>query len=418
MTSGDVRKRGWPAVRGLAGYAVIAAGVWLGWEVVKVPVVERAPPALALRLAPESPEALRRAAEAELLASEWDDAAFLADRSLATAPFNARALRVRGLAAARTGATEQADQLLTLAGNWSLRDDPAHAWLVERRLRQGSYGSAFAHADTLARRRRDLHEQVFNLFSTAAIQDPRALPPLVRLLAANPPWRPAYLGSVQRREGADALLMSLGIALQSTPSPLSDPELSRIYRSWSLERRYPAIRALRAALERPSPDPAVQNGDFATPSENQSPPFNWTLGTAAGLMAEIVEDDLQPGNLALRVSSNGYRQTTIARQLLLLVPGRYQLSGRYRPENVSVTAFEWSIRCVEGAPPLIIVRLPRADSEPGRWTAFASELTVPNGCTAQHLLLQPRVYDRQAPLTVWFDDISIAPAAASQSPGP
>ena len=417
MTPAAGLGQGRPAARGLLGYVFIAVAVWLGWEVVKVPVVDRAPPALALRMAPGSPDALRRAAEGELVAEDWEDAAFLADRSLAAAPFNARALRVRGLAASRRGAVEQADQLLTLAGNWSLRDDPAHAWLVEHRLRQGSYGSAFAHADTLVRRRRDLHEKVFNLFTTAAVQDPRALPPLVRLLAASPPWRTSYLLSVQRREGADAVVLSLALALQTTATPLTDRELSRVYESWSAERRYTAIRALRRGLARPPTDAEIQNGDFSTPVENQLPPFGWTLGTAPGLMVEIMEDDGLPENAALRVVSDGYGEPTVARQLVLLSPGRYTFSGRYRLENVAETAFEWSVRCVEGGPPLAEIRLPLEEPQVGGWTAFATGVTVPEGCTAQRLLLRPRAADRRSPLMVWFDDIDLVPADAPQASG-
>ena len=117
------------------GYGLLALSVWLAWEVLKAPVAARAPPSIGVRIAATSPEVLRRAAEAEFTAGRPGNAEALAEESLVRAPFNARALRVRGLAAAEAGETEQADQLLTLAGNWSLRDDPAHAWLVEYRLR-------------------------------------------------------------------------------------------------------------------------------------------------------------------------------------------------------------------------------------------------------------------------------------------
>ena len=59
-------------------------------------------------------------------------------------------------------------------------------WLIERRLRQGNYVSAFAHADTLVRRRQDIQPEVFSLFTLAGVQDPqRSLPVTADLLAAN-----------------------------------------------------------------------------------------------------------------------------------------------------------------------------------------------------------------------------------------
>lgn len=401
--------------RSILGYALVAAAVWLGWEALKVPVIDRAPPALGLRLSPGSPSLLRRAAEDELLAQEWDDAAFLADQSLSEAPFNARALRVRGLAAARTGNLEQADELLTLAGNWSLRDDPAHAWLVEHRLRQGSYASAFAHADTLARRRRDLQEEVFNLFTTAAIQDPRATPHLVRLLAATPPWRRAYLDSLQRRDDGDALLLSLGVSLQSTSARLSDGELSQIFRSWAAERRFSAARLLRERLQRPPLEPAVQNGRFSEAADAQIQPFGWSFPASAGLVTQIIEDDLQEGNTALRVDHDGYTGRTVAVQLLLLSPGRYTLAGRYRPEIRSEASLEWALNCVEGGDSLILLRVPGVGRTPATgWSPLSGAVDVPLGCTAQYLVLSTRPSDRRSPLVMWFDDIEIRGSPAAE----
>jgi len=416
VTAADRSKRPASGGRSALSYVLIAASVWLGWEVLKAPMVDRAPPRLALRLAPGAPEVLRRAAEGELLQEDWKDAAWLSDRSLGAAPFNARALRVRGLAEARTGDPRRADQLLTLAGNWSLRDDPAHAWLVEHRLRQGSYASAFGHADTLARRRRDLHDQVFDLFSTAALEDSRAIPALVDLLAADPPWRTAYLVALQRKEDADALLLSLGVALQATKAPLTDAELSRIYRGWVRERRYAAVGALRRELGRPALAPEVQNGDFSLPVEAQLSPLGWTLGAAAGLVVQITEDDLAPENRALRIDFDGYRTAPVASQLLLLQPGAYTFSVRYRRENVSSASFEWVLTCVEGGAPLMRSRLPEttrgADTE---WRDLRADLKISTGCTAQRLRLAPRAADRRAPLAVWFDDVAIQPSAESRS---
>lgn len=417
MTGPERRSEGGSPGRAVVGYALVVAAVWLGWETLKAPLIDRAPPAIGLRLAPGSPSALRRAAEDELLAEEWDDAAYLSDQSLARAPFNARALRVRGLAAARTGADRQADELLTLAGNWSLRDDPAHAWLVEQRLRQGSYASAFAHADTLARRRRDLEGRIFELFTVAAVQDSRAIPPLVGLLAADPPWRGAYLANLQARADGDALLLNLGVALQSTAAPLSDLELSRIYRDWLAEGRIGAIAALRRELDRPSLVTGVQNGNFSQPLASQLAPFGWSVRPAAGLAAEIVDDDLQAGNAALRIDYDGYSRHTAASQLLLLGPGAYAFQTRFRRENESPASFEWIISCAQGGEPLMRQRLPAADEDGGRWSRLDAVAQVPEGCPAQRLVLAARPADRRSPLAIWFDDVTIRPLTAATPDG-
>lgn len=390
-------------------YVLIAAAVWLGWEVVKVPIMVRTPPAIAVRFAPDSPEVLRRAAEAELAAEEWDDAAFLASQSLAAAPFNARALRVLGLATAGRGDLESADPLLTLAGNWSLRDDPAHAWLVAHRLRQGDYGSAFAHADTLARRRNDLHPVVFNLFTTAATGDTRALPPLVGLLAADPPWRASYIDELQRNEQGDALLLGLGMALQTTRRPLTDSELSRIYLEWASERRYAAMRALRVRLQRPAMSTAIQNGEFTQQLTEQLLPFGWSLGTDAGLIAEVVPDDLDPDNQALRVGYEGYRSPPAAQQTLSLGTGDHRFVVNHRTEVGDAGSMAWTLNCVEGGPPLLKMELGATSGSAQAWSQSTTQFRVPANCTAQRLILIPQSADRRTRAVLWFDKVSIAP---------
>ncbi|HUH22823.1 MAG TPA: hypothetical protein VLZ51_02035, partial [Brevundimonas sp.] len=227
MTAADAptARRPRRSVRDLAPYVLTVGAVWLGWQVVLQPVLQRGPPAIAVKAAPGSALVLRRAAETELLAAESDgadaathvdNAAFLAREALVRSPFDVRALRVIGLTEDRSGREDRADALLTLAGNWSLRDDPTHAWLVQHRLQRGDYASALAHADTLIRRRENLRPQVFRLFSTAAAQDPqRALPVVARLVAAHPPWRQAYLDSLYTSREGLQLAVNLAQSLEA-----------------------------------------------------------------------------------------------------------------------------------------------------------------------------------------------------------
>lgn len=411
--------RGLP-IRELLGYGVIAASVWLAWEAIKVPFVERAPPAMALRLAPSSPEVLRRAAEVELAADRTTNAAALADQSLAGGAFNARALRIRGLAASRLGQSARADELLTLAGNWSLRDDPAHVWLVDRRLRQGNYGSAFAHADTLARRRIDLHPSIFNLFTTAATQDPRSLPHLARLLAAEPPWRRAYWNYLHSRPDGDGVFLWLAMALERTREPLDNDELKRLYAFWVFEKRFQAISLLREASGRPSSSSLVQNGDFSDPLEDQLLPFGWRLGAGSGLSVQVAEDDLRATNPSLWVNYDGYGNHLIAEQLLVLAPGQYRLNGEQRLQARSDTAgMAWIIECVGSDRRLAEYRPTDRTNASDRWTPFSVSVQVPaENCPAQSLQLLPRPGDRHSNVVAWFDNMTISRSSGAPAPKP
>lgn len=395
----------------VASYALIAAAIWLGWEVLKLPVAERAPPALAVRAAPTSPEVLRRAAEAELVANRDDNALALAQDSLARAPFNARALRVRGLAEARLGSSERADEMLTLAGNWSLRDDPTHAWLVENRLRRGSYGSAFAHADTLARRRPDLHPSLFRLFTTAAVQDPRAFPVLTKLLAVRPPWRGAFFNHLYNTEGGAPVVGALAIALEQTSGPFSTPELQQLYTQWAAAGRFAGIREVRQRLGRPALSPIVQNGDFRMDADDQFYPFGWTMPANPGVMTGIMEDDLRSDNPAFRLEYDGFGSGILTEQLVLIPPGSYTLSGLARSESVlAEPRVAWSVVCAETGAEL--VSDPLVPPQEAKWRPFRHLLVVPDrNCSAQWLRLRARPGNRRTSIVLWLDDLQITRAS-------
>ena len=266
---------------GVVPYVLTVGAVVLAWQIVIQPLAQRAPVELAIRMAPGSPSVLRRAAEAELAASRDDNAAALGRDALARSPFDVRALRVVGLTEARAGRTAGADEILTLAGNWSLRDDPAHAWLVEYRLRRGDYASSFAHADTLVRRREDIQPQIFRLFTAAAGADPqRVLPVLRNLLAENPPWRSAYLTSLYATNEGLQASASLVILLQSSPAPLTTPELEQFYVEMLGKGQIEILKTVRSRINRPAAGALVANGDFDDAAAPD--PFQWTLAQQSG----------------------------------------------------------------------------------------------------------------------------------------
>ena len=239
--------------QGLLPYALGAGLMWLGWQAVITPLALRAPGEHAIRLTPGSHTVLARAADEELRAGRDENALELARRSLALAPFDSRAVRVLGLAEAEAGNRERADALLTLAGNWSLRDSTAHGWLVENRLQNGDYAAAFAHADTLARRRPEQAAVIYDLFATAMEADPRAVPYVADLVSNQPPWRRDFLDSLYAREGGMALAAQLALVLGGKEGEFSDTELATLYTTLFRAGQFPALVQVRDGLGRPSP---------------------------------------------------------------------------------------------------------------------------------------------------------------------
>lgn len=395
-------------VAGAAAYVLTAGAVVLAWQIAIQPVMLRAPVEAAIRVAPGSPLVLRRAAESELLAGRDGNAAALGRDALSRAPFDVRALRVVGLTEARAGRTDQADDILTLAGNWSLRDDPAHAWLVNHRLQRGDYASAFAHADTLARRRGDVQPQVFRLYTAAATEDPqRVLPVLTGLLAADPPWRSAYLNSLYSTDEGLQVAASLAVLLQSSRAPLTTPELQQFYLQTMGRRQIALLKAVRARLNRPDSDAAVTNGGFDEPTAPE--PFQWLLIQKAGAVAEVITDDTDRSNPALRVEYDGYSAADIARQRVFLAPGRYQLRAKSKTEaGEPAGRLAWTLTCDPGGPSLLSApAVTVAGARTRTWTQAAVEFSVPQDCPTQWLELRGQPLDRRAPMVVWLDQISI-----------
>jgi hypothetical protein len=391
------------------GYLMIPIAIWLGWQIVVAPIAQRAPPEIALRVAPTSPAVLARSAEIELAATRTDTARDLAADALTRAPFNLKALRTLGLVTAAEGDVAAADDILTLAGNWSLRDTASHGWLVDRRLRVGDYASSFAHADTLARRGVSQPE-VFNLFIEAARQDPRALAPLRNLLATAPPWDREFFSTTQRRSGTESLTATLVAGLEQTPGRLNDSELAEIYDLWVRQNRFDAVQVLRTSIGRPPASPIVVAGDFSPGNDIQ--PFAMVPLSGAGLSAEVTDDEVRPNNPALRVSYDGFGSGDAVRQLLLMPPGSYRLVSQYRIESGGPDVrLSWQIRCASGPQPLVEQRLVARDGVTD-WSRVETAFSVPSsGCSAQWLGLVTRPGDRRTSIAVWVDDVTITPSA-------
>lgn len=405
----STRGRGGISAGEILSYGAVVAAIVLGWQIVLQPLMQRAPAGMVLGLAPGSPLVLRRAAESELAAGRIDNAAALSRDALARAPFDARALRVIGLTEARAGRDDRADEILTLAGNWSLRDDPAHAWLTERRLRRGDYASAFAHADTLVRRRQDIQPSIFRLFTVAGTLDPqRAVPVLTKLLAARPPWRKAYLEGLNKTSDDVRLLATLAVTLQGSRAPFDIDELQFLYSTLVSNGQFDALQAVRRQIDRPPPGVAVTNGDF---SDADAPkPFQWRLNYKVGIVSEIVTEDLRPSNYALRVDYDGYATGTVAEQLTSLPPGRYRMAAAVMVEAGNPTArLAWEISCATGSGVIASFPAGMPNAAPNTWGTLSADFEVPARCPAQWLRLETRADDHRSRISVWFDRITILP---------
>lgn len=400
------RRAGWLSA------SLVVLAIWLGWQAIRVTLVVRADPLLAVQIAPTSPTALRRAAEAEYLAGRHDDAGALARAALTRAPFDAAALRVVGLSISSENPSIQeladADRILTLAGNWSLRDSPAHAWLVQQRLRQGDLRSAFSHADALARRRSDVQPATFALFTTGGKATDLGRAALTERMAAKPNWRSAYWSNLtaSSKDEDQKLAAALALGLARTAAPLSDAELTRLYTQWLRQRRFSGLVELRHRMGggvKPTP---IADGSFET---EVPPPFGWTFTVSPGVSAEVLGDQQRPSEQALRVDYDGFARGIAASQLVLLGPGYHQFKFDHRAEaGEGDLRLRWRIRCLDGP---IVATSPMGGAAGEAWRSSSVTFFIPNqGCPAQRVELLANPGDRRTSLIVWLDRIVLSSA--------
>lgn len=418
MKTGAEPRQSAGLVASVAPYLAIVGAVVLAWQIVLQPLVQRAPVAAAARLAPTSSTVMRRAAESELAAGRNTNAASLGRDVLARSPFDSRTLRIVGLAEARAGREDAADNILTLAGNWSLRDDPTHLWLLKRRLQSGNYGSSFAHADTLIRRRAEHRPGIFRLFTAAAREDPtRAYPVLDRLLSANPSWRQSYFDALYESLEGLQVAANLAILLNDGAAPLTNAELRQLYLVAVAQNQLGLVSTLRDRLNRPEKGTLLSNGDFSQPDAPE--PFQWVFLQMAGASASVAPDDADPDNPALRVEYDGYSTASLAQQLVFLRPGRYRLTTSVRIESGDPhQRLAWSVSCSRGERGFLFAPAVADEVKAGDpWKAFASDFVVPAKCPSQWVELRGRPQDSRSPMAVWFDRVAISEIASARAGG-
>jgi hypothetical protein len=148
-----------------------------------------------------------------------------------------------------------------------------------------------------------------------------------------------------------------------------------------------------------------------------------TKGT--GITAQVAAKSDKPGERALNLRFGpgrvDYRDVY---QLIMLAPGNYDFTGRYKSDLVSERGLEWRVMCASKEQNIIGRGLVYRGTT-AQWQDLEFSFTVPgSGCPAQYLRL---VFDARSASerfisgNIWFDDFKItreqaAAADASQQP--
>jgi hypothetical protein len=217
------------------------------------------------------------------------------------------------------------------------------------------------------------------------------------LFASEPSIRTAVLSSLAQ----DPANLSLVLELGGTGDAANAPWLGAMIRTLVEHRQYAQARALWAKTAGIGQSATL--GLLFDPNFSDSaalPPFNWELTSSTLGLAERRSGRLQ-------AIYYGQEEGVLARQLLVLAPGRFRFAAPARgaAETGEGSALMWTVRC--------------ADAKSGDPLASAPasvgglDFTVPQSCAAQWLELVGRSSDTGREI-----ELAIGPASMARVSGP
>jgi hypothetical protein len=286
-------------------------------------------------------------------------------------PLRTEPFLVEGAMAERAGAYGRARRLLIEARRRDPRSIAARYLLADTAVRQGRIIDGLREMAVLSRLIPDASIQLVpalaqyaltagshNQLATILAQNPQLKTPLLIALATNP-------------DNADLI-----VALAGPPTSISDKSrrawqarlLAGMVTRGEYRRAYGYWRRFAAGMMRPQE--LLFNGEFR--DVTAPPPFNWTFSASMAGLAE-------PGERRLRVLYYGRQDAVLARQLLMLSPGRYRFQSPITGDVVA-GALTWTLSCANRKGAFMELQLA---SSPGASASF----NVPTDCPAQWLLL-------------------------------
>ncbi|MEA3001165.1 MAG: hypothetical protein QOH04_725 [Sphingomonadales bacterium] len=392
----------------IAAYGAACAGVLLAaWLVVRTSIVDAAAanPFLAERIAPSNPRPKLAVATVLLLLRGGrlpPDVQREALEALGKAPLAEEPFLIAGIQALARGDVRKGEQLLTEVRRRNPRQRLARLLLLDRYLREHRTAEATVEITVLTRLIGAAQGVLTGQLAQMA-SDPATAPQMLPILAAHPDLQTAVLEALAAN-GADADLIMRVAALSRGGYVGSDQQWQRVLLARLVERgeigRALVVWAKLAGLPPPRDgEKGLYDGTFR--GAPGAEPFNWGLATEAIGVAE------RTGRSSLQVDYYGRDAGSLARQLLILRPGRYRfqfrVSGHASGEGSRLV---WTLACQPGGAALLRLPLAGIDSTAKE---FKATFTVPAGCAGQWLKLEGVPGDVETAQSVTLGGLSIGP---------
>ena len=345
-------------------------------------VLARTSPDLAIRLDPKNAEAA--SAEAENLLRAHKDrttrlrAEELAKQALARDPTAASAVRILAIAAAIDGRESDARRFLALSESLSRRDIQTQLMLIEDAVQHNRVDEAVHHYDIALRTSREIRGLLFPVLVQATSQ-PEVARVLTATLTAKPDWSDAFVDVISRSASDIGSAAAFLAASAQAGAHLPPPAVAILVGRLVDHKQFGAAWRLYLASY-PARHQALRDRYFAQANQIVSPTwFDWVLYPIEGHAPQVIE---LPAGTRLRVEAPNGAAGNVARQLLMLVPGRYRIDAQLFNRATDSGAVTIGLTCATNGKVLGVMALPSADVA-GRTMSFNT--AVPTDCEAQWL---------------------------------
>jgi tetratricopeptide (TPR) repeat protein len=386
--------------------------LWLSLANATALVLGKKNPALVMRLG--LPSAETKALLALSIATnkpamdQLPQARQLAQAALRREPVNATAAVALGLIATVENKTDLGRKLIDYSEHVSRRNGFAQLWMIEDRVARGDIPGALNHYDRAMSVSPALRPTLVPILVQASA-DPAIARSLAITLSHRPLWWTDALTPIIYQGPAPAVTLPIMLHQLKLRSG-NDQErtlLSAAMRRLADAGAFSQAEALyqEAGGRPPTRGNNVRNGGFE--EDGLLAPFDWDLHVEAGLSATV--QLREGGGRALFLSTDGEHQGEMARQLLLLKPGRYRLTAI--AGDIAGDHFERPqirLLCAAAEPHAILdVRLGAASAAGAR---SQSDFDVPaSNCVGQWLVIVSGMSEQALQSDPWIDQVTINP---------
>ncbi|QDZ06974.1 hypothetical protein FPZ24_05335 [Sphingomonas panacisoli] len=379
-----------------AGYLAIIRNVAAAWS--------KADPVSAMSVFGGDARVMARAAQVmmERPAANGSQAAAvaLARKALSRDGTAVSAVDTLGLSAALAGNNSVANNWFAYSERLSRRDLPTQLYLLEKAVNDGNVKEALRHYDIALRSANDSGTSLLFPILRNATSDPLIRRELAQTLRGKPIWSSGFLVDLVRNgpdysAAAELLLDARRGGLPIEPD-LDETLLGNLVARGETASAWQYYKSIHPAAARV----LIRNGTFKSVGA-ASTPFDWQLVPGSGVSVELGAGQDDRG-LDYRLSPTVV--ATVARQTLLLPPGRYRLDSVLREASQMLKSGPyWELKCGdERSLASLEMGGPIENSK-----KFSIDFTVPPKCETQSLALTVRASDDVQGATGLVDSVSV-----------